>query len=221
MGLEPRPDLHRDARTFRSVTTCGRSFLRENADAGVQAGRTPMTIGVASPTPEASTTSGRSMPCSRSCGRPPGAPDRQERACIRAGDRRAVRQTPGHHVQLRVLGPVPGRRAARTRTRATRSITSAVTFSTDIAPLVRAGLVAGLRRRRARHVQRRRRWHRGDDRAPDEGDARPQPHRQRPDWDAIRAIADEHGLRGRRGLLRCARDDSARHAHRYSARTSR
>ena len=58
----------------------------------------------------------------------------------RAG-RRAVRQAPRDHVQLGLVGALPRGRAARPRSRATRSSRRRVTFSTDIAPLVRAGLV--------------------------------------------------------------------------------
>ena len=59
-------------------------------------------------------------------------------------------------------------------------ITSAVTFSTDIAPLVRAGLTPALRRCRAGHVQHRRRRDRRDDRSEDQGAARSQSDRKRP-----------------------------------------
>ena len=49
-------------------------------------------------------------------------------------------------------------------------ITSPLTFSTDLAPIIRAGLVPAVRRRRARHVQRRRRRDRSDDRPADARD---------------------------------------------------
>ena len=75
-----------------------------------------------------------------SCGRAPGPSDRPERAGVRAGmaelfgKRRGVMCNSGSsalYLAVELLGLAPGDEV----------ITSAVTFSTDIAPLVKAGLV--------------------------------------------------------------------------------
>ena len=100
-------------------------------------------------------------------------------------------------------------------------ITSAVTFSTDIAPMVRAGLVPVF-----------------VDVTPDtyqidvdqiEGAIGPRTKAilapnligNCPDWDRIRAIADAHGLAGGRGLVRLPRRHVARHADRHPQRHPR
>ena len=100
-------------------------------------------------------------------------------------------------------------------------ITAAVTFSTDIAPLVRAGLtpafvdvepdtynidVAGIAemigpKTKAMLV--------------------PNLIGNAPDWDAIRRLADEARPPGRRGLLRCSRVHVARNPDGHRDRTSR
>ena len=59
-------------------------------------------------------------------------------------------------------------------------ITSAVTFSTDIAPLVRRWNHSGSHRRGARYLQRRRTCRRVDGRASHACNPDPQPHRERP-----------------------------------------
>ena len=121
-------------------------------------------------------------------------------------------------MQLRLVGAVPRGRAARPAAAAREVITSPLTFSTDLAPLVRAGSRAGVRRRRARHLQRRRRRDRGDDRPDDPRDPHPEPRRQRPDWDGIRAIADRHGLAVIEDSCDALGPDAARHADRHALR---
>ena len=64
---------------------------------------------------------------------------------------------------------------------------------------------AGLRRHRARHLPHRRRPDRGGDHATDPRDLPGPPVRPAADMDMITAIADRHGLRGRRGRLPGAR----------------
>lgn len=73
-------------------------------------------------------------------------------------------------------------------------ITSPLTFSSDIAPLVRNGIIPAFVNVDAEHPADRPDSNRGDDHAQDEGDPRAQPRRQLPDWDTIRAIADAHDL---------------------------
>ena len=124
---------------------------------------------------------------------------------VRAGRRRALRQAARDHVQLRLVGALPRGRAARPASPATRSITSAVTFSTDIAPIVRAGLVPAF-----------------VDVEPDtfhidvdgieamiapahQGDPRPEPHRQLPRLGPHPRHRRRARPQGDRGLVRRAR----------------
>ena len=135
-----------------------------------------------------------------------------------AGHRRALRQAPGRHVQLGLVGAVPRGRAARPRSRATRSSRPPVTFSTDIAPIVRAGLVPVF-------VDVEPDTYNVD---VDAIEAMIGPRTRAilvpnlignvPDWDRIRAIADAHDLQVDRGLVRRARLDAARHADRHPLR---
>ena len=100
-------------------------------------------------------------------------------------------------------------------------ITSPLTFSSDIAPLVRIGHRARVRRRRTRHVPDRRRRHRGDDRAADQGDPHAEPRRQLPRLGSHpRDRRRARPARGR-GQLRRARLVPARHAHRPARRHRR
>ena len=95
-------------------------------------------------------------------------------------------------------------------------VTAAVTFSTDIAPIVRSGSRAGLRRRHRGHVPDRRRAARGCDRPAHEGHPRAQPHRQLSRLGpnpCDRGCARPHGGRG---LVRLPRRDVARHADRHA-----
>ena len=97
-------------------------------------------------------------------------------------------------------------------------ITSPLTFSSDIAPLVRSGIVPAFVDVEADTFQI-------DVDAIEEmigprtkAILTPNLVGNCPDWDRIRAIADAHGLAGRRGLLRRARLVAPRHAHRAARR---
>ena len=101
-------------------------------------------------------------------------------------------------------------------------ITSPLTFSSDVAPLVQLGDRAGVRRRRTRHVPDRRRTHRGDDRPAHQGHPR-----SRTSWAtaptgiAIRADRRRARAPRGRGQLRRARLVAARHAHGAAGRHRR
>ena len=106
-----------------------------------------MTALAASTTPGASTTSGRSRPSSRCCGA--GPPALRIGKNVRAfearvaelfGKRRGVMCNSGSsalYLAVELLGLEPG----------DEIVTSAVTFSTDVAPMVRGRHRPGLRRR--------------------------------------------------------------------------
>ena len=76
----------------------------------------------------------------------------------------------------------------------------------------------GVRRRRGRHLQHRRRCHRADDRPAHTRDPRPEPHRQRARLGPHPSDRRRASPAGRRGLLRRARIDTARHPDRHPIR---
>ena len=207
-------------RTCRSATTCGRSSsatTRYGSSSSTKR-RVMSPISAGSTTPAASTTSARSRRSSRCC-----AADRRRCASasnVRAfeqgvaelfGKRRGVMCNSGSsalYLAVELLGLEPGDEV----------ITSAVTFSTDIAPIVRAGLVpvfvdvepdtynVDVDAIEAMIGPR----HEGDPRAePDRQRARLGPHPR--DRRRARAAGD-------RGLVRRARLDAARHADRHPLR---
>ena len=97
-------------------------------------------------------------------------------------------------------------------------ITSPLTFSTDIAPIVRAGCVPVFVDVEPDTFNVDVTQDRGDDHAFDEGDVVPQPDRQRARLGRHPRDRRRPRPEGDRGLLRWARCHSARHADRHPLR---
>ena len=108
----------KNCRTFRFRDGVWPLFLRENAVRVFKLGVRRWRRGAGSPTPEACTTNARSTPSSPCSPRGPQALriGRNVRA-FEAEHRGALRQEPGHHVQFRVVRPLPRGRAARSLAR--------------------------------------------------------------------------------------------------------
>ena len=112
------------------------------------------------------------------------------------------------YLAVEVLGLEPG----------DEIVTSAVTFSTDIAPMVRAGLVPAFVDVTPDTFQIDVDAHRGDDRPAHQGDPRPEPHRQRARLGPHPRDRRPPRPAGRRGLVRRARPHAAGHADRHPRR---
>ena len=129
------------------------------------------------------------------------------------GKRRGVMCNSGSsalYLAVEVLGLEPG----------DEIVTSAVTFSTDIAPMVRDGIVPAFVDVTPDTFQIDVDAHRGDDRPEDQGHPRPQPDRQRPGLGPHPRDRRPPRPRGGRGLLRRSRPHAARHADRHTVPTS-
>ena len=132
----------------------------------------------------------------------------EEAACRRAvRQRRGVMCNSGSsalYLAVEVLDLEPG----------DEIITSAVTFSTDIAPMVRKRDRARVRRRHHRHVPDRRGRDRGNDRPAHQGDPRTEPDRQRTRLGPHPRDRRPARPQGGRRLVRRAGPHAARHADR-------
>ena len=204
-GPEPRAHLHRDARTCRSATTCGRSSCARTRSAcssstAELAMRRIEYAGSVHDEEEIDAV----VEVLR--GGVDGAAHRQERA------RRSSRASPSCSASAAASCATPARRRSTSRSSCSgcapgdEVITSAVTFSTDIAPLVRAGLVPVFVDVEPDTYNIDVDAHRGDDRAAHaRRSSLPNLIGNAPDWDRIRAIADAPRPHGDRGLVRRAR----------------
>ena len=124
--------------------------------------------------------------------------DFEQRIAELFGKRRGIMCNSGSsalYLAVELLGLAPGDEV----------ITSAVTFSTDVAPLVRAGVDAGVCGCRGRHVQHRRRRDSRDDRTSHQGHLGAQPDWKRSGLGRHSGPGRPARPRGRRGLLRRAR----------------
>ena len=141
--------------------------------------------------PGPTTTNARSTRSSRSSAHP--CSTSAPRSSSSSGDRRPAREAARGDGQQRLVGAAPGHRSARSRARR-RDHHLAAHLLDRHRPHGAVRDRAGVRRHRPGHVPARRRPHRRADRRRTKAILTPNLCGNCPDWDAIRSVADEHGL---------------------------